>query len=176
MSVPSTGRSSAAKNRAAPRRRAPAAGSRRRPATLRMPSRPFLRPLFRRRIIELGQADRAHQRRVGFERQSARSHREAAARFMDRDAAQQTFRQVAACASTFAPRARSTRTASRVTSVPMPSPGRTRIFRFICVEFVFQPARGLRPSVGGHLLGLRLFDQRRRSLRPARPSCDRPAR
>src|SRR5438128_12066631 len=53
------------------------------------------------------------------------------------------------CFQTSATR-RSTRTASRVTSVPMPSPGRTRIDRFM-------------RSVRGHLLRLHLLhflDQR----------------
>ena len=50
------------------------------PSVLRMPSRPFLRPLFRRRVVELGQADRAHQRRVGFQRQASRSRPETACR------------------------------------------------------------------------------------------------
>ena len=44
-----------------------------------------------RKIVELGQADRAEQRGVGFERQGARLVGERAAGFVDRNAAQQAF-------------------------------------------------------------------------------------
>ena len=49
---------------------------------------------------------------------------------VDRDAAEQAFAQGAAVCFHFSATTRSTRTASRVTSVPMPSPGRTRMLRF----------------------------------------------
>src|SRR5579863_2395237 len=52
-----------------------------------------------------------------------------------------------------------TRTASRVTSVPIPSPGRTRMLRFIWVEFFCQPLWVFQPSVGSRLLSLRVFNQ-----------------
>ncbi len=56
-----------------------------------MPSRPVSGPLLGRRVIEFGQADRAHQDGVGFERQLLGFGGKRRAGLMDGDAAQQPF-------------------------------------------------------------------------------------
>ena len=63
---------------------------------LRMPEQAAFGPLFGRRVIEFGQADRAHQGGVGFSGEPRRFRRKRAAGFVNGDAAEQPFAQASA--------------------------------------------------------------------------------
>ena len=58
-----------------------------------MPEQAAFRALLRRRVVELRQPHRAHQRRIRLERQLARLFRKRSAGFVNGDAAQQTLVQ-----------------------------------------------------------------------------------
>ena len=110
------------------------AGGSHKPQRLADAEQAALRALFGRRIIEFREADSAHQSGVGFERQLSVSSGKRGAGLMNRDAAEQAFVERELVVRILARRCCRTRTASRVTSTPIPSPGSTRTFRFMDID------------------------------------------
>ena len=87
---------------------------------------PFFGTLLRRRVVELRQSDRAHQRRVGFERQVDGFLRKRDPVLWMAMPPSKPSLQHELVTELAAPLCCRTLTASRVTSVPIPSPGRIR--------------------------------------------------
>ena len=100
------------------------------PRTLRMPSSPLSGRFSGGDVIEFGQTHRAHQRGVGLEREVDGLLGQRAAGLMNRDPAEQAFAERELMVESSRPCC-STLTASRVTSVPIPSPGRINMFSCI---------------------------------------------